>query len=125
MQIILSIKPKYCEEIFSGTKRFEYRRRVFKQEIQKVFVYATSPVCKIVGEFELERIIADTPDSIWNQTNQYGGISRELYDQYFHGTDMAYALAIAKYKRYKAPLDPKVLDSNFVAPQSYRYVDSE
>lgn len=68
MQIILSIKPKYCEEIFSGTKRFEYRRRVFKQEIQKVFVYATSPVCKIVGEFELERIIADTPDSIWNQT---------------------------------------------------------
>ncbi len=125
MQIILSIKPKYCEEIFSGTKRFEYRRRVFKQEIQKVLVYATSPVCKIVGEFELEKIIADTPDSIWNQTNQYGGISREQYDQYFHGTDMAYALTIAKYKRYKAPLDPKVLDRNFVAPQSYRYVDSE
>ena len=123
MKIILSIKPQYCEEIFAGEKRFEYRRKIFKQSVESVLVYATSPICKIVGEFEIDRVIEDTPKSLWNQTNRYGGISQELYDQYFQGADTAYALAIANYKRYKAPLDPKVLDSNFVAPQSYRYLE--
>ena len=30
MKIILSIKPQYCEEIFAGEKRFEYRRKIFQ-----------------------------------------------------------------------------------------------
>lgn len=124
-RIILSIKPKYCEEIFSGTKRFEYRRRIFRKDVQSVLIYATSPICKIVGEFEIEKIIADTPDSIWNQTNRYGGISRESYNQYFQGADIAYALSIAKCIRYNEPLNPKIIDENFVAPQSYRYVNAK
>ena len=45
MKIILSIKPQYCEEIFAGEKRFEYRRKIFKQSVDSVLVYATSPMC--------------------------------------------------------------------------------
>ena len=123
MKIILSIKPQYAEEIFAGEKRFEYRRKIFKQSVESVLVYATSPICKIVGEFKIDRVLEDTPDSLWQRTSQYGGISRQLYNEYFHDTDTAYALAISNYHRYHQPLDPKVLDSNFVAPQSYRYIE--
>lgn len=123
MKIILSIKPQYCEEIFAGEKRFEYRRKIFKQSVESVLVYATSPICKIVGEFKIDRVLEDTPDSLWQKTSQYSGISRQLYNEYFHDTDTAYALAISNFRRYHKPLDPKVLDSNFVAPQSYRYLE--
>ena len=122
MKIILSIKPQYCEEIFAGEKRFEYRRKIFKQSVESVLVYATSPICKIVGEFKIDRVLEDTPDSLWQKTSQYGGISHQLYNEYFHDTDTAYALVISNYQRYHQPLDPKVLDRNFVAPQSYRYL---
>lgn len=123
MKIILSIKPQYCEEIFAGEKRFEYRRKIFKQSVESVLVYATSPICKIVGEFKIDRVLEDTPDSLWQKTSQYGGISHQLYNEYFHDTDTAYALVISNYQRYHQPLDPKVLDRNFVAPQSYRYLE--
>lgn len=123
MKIILSIKPQYCEEIFAGEKRFEYRRKIFKQSVESVLVYATSPICKIVGEFKIDRVLEDTPDSLWQKTSQYSGISRQLYNEYFHDADTAYALAISNFRRYHKPLDPKVLDGNFVAPQSYRYLE--
>ena len=123
MKIILSIKPQYCDEIFAGAKRFEYRRKMFKRSVESVLVYATSPICKIVGEFEIDRVLEDTPESLWMRTSRYGGISHKSYREYFHDTDTAYALAISNYIRYNKPLDPKVLDRNFVAPQSYRYLE--
>lgn len=30
MKVLLSIKPKYANAIFAGTKKFEFRRSIFK-----------------------------------------------------------------------------------------------
>jgi predicted transcriptional regulator len=30
MKVLLSIKPQFAEMIFSGTKKYEFRRSVFK-----------------------------------------------------------------------------------------------
>ena len=30
MKIVLSIKPEYAEKIFSGSKKYEFRRMIFK-----------------------------------------------------------------------------------------------
>ena len=30
MKVLLSIKPEFVEKIFSGEKRFEYRKNIFK-----------------------------------------------------------------------------------------------
>jgi len=30
MKILLSIKPEYAEKIFAGTKKYEFRRSIFK-----------------------------------------------------------------------------------------------
>ena len=58
MNVILSIKPKYCEKIINGKKKVEFRRKIFKNEnkIDLVFMYSTSPVKKIVGFFKIESI---------------------------------------------------------------------
>ena len=37
--ILLSIKPEYVEKILSGEKRYEFRRKLCKDEIDKIYVY--------------------------------------------------------------------------------------
>ena len=61
MNALLSIKPEFVEKIFSGEKRFEFRKSAFRQDISCVIVYATSPVRRIVGEFEVEEILQAPP----------------------------------------------------------------
>jgi len=54
MKVLLSIKPKYAEMILSGEKKYEFRRAIFKKPgISKVVIYASSPVSKVIGEFEI------------------------------------------------------------------------
>lgn len=123
MKLILSIKPKFCEEIFAGRKNYEYRRKIFKKDVESVLVYATSPICMIVGEFKISQVLSDTPKALWKQTNEYAGITEDFYYRYFHDQDTAYALQISDRKRYRLPINPKEYDAKFVAPQSYRYLE--
>ena len=54
--IILSIHPKWAEKIYSGEKTVEWRKTVphkLKAASRKVFLYETSPVCKVTGYFDL------------------------------------------------------------------------
>ncbi len=58
MKVLLSIKPKYAELIFDGSKKFEFRRTIFKNiQVKTVVVYASSPVQRVIGEFQIEEIL--------------------------------------------------------------------
>ena len=46
MNVLLSIKPKYVDLILNGEKKYEFRRKIFRNETNKVYVYCTSPVKK-------------------------------------------------------------------------------
>ncbi len=43
MNVLLSIRPKYVEEIIKGNKRYEFRKSIFKKNVEEVWIYATSP----------------------------------------------------------------------------------
>ena len=47
-----------------GRKRFEYRKAVFKQPVEKVLIYASAPVSKIVGEFEIADVVSGEPAEV-------------------------------------------------------------
>jgi len=124
MNVILSIKPQFCKLIFDGVKRYEYRKRVFKRgDIDKVYVYASSPICKVIGYFTVDGIINDTVFKVWDMTHEYGGIERGYYDSYFNGCDNGYAIKIDKVILFSVPIDPYIELDNFHAPQNYIYVD--
>ena len=53
MNVLLSIRPKYVEEIIKGNKRYEFRKSIFKKNVEEVWIYATSPTKKIVGTFSV------------------------------------------------------------------------
>lgn len=126
MNAIMSIKPCFCELIFSGWKQFEYRRRVFKRlNVDKVYIYASKPICKIVGYFTIECIIRDAPSDVWRVTHKDGGISKKQFDEYFKGRDIAYAISIDEAVKLDEPIDPKQVIKDFKAPQNFIYLDKD
>ena len=54
-KVLLSIKPEFADKIFNGTKKYEFRRSIFKENIKIIVVYVSYPVQEIVGEFEIEK----------------------------------------------------------------------
>src|SRR6266496_4486265 len=121
MKVVLSIKPEFANKIFDGSKRFEFRKTIFKNDkIRKVIVYASSPVQKVIGEFEIEKIINHDIDTLWNITQHLSGISEQYFYQYFANKEHGFAIQIKKAKKYK---NPKCLraDYNLLPPQSFAY----
>jgi predicted transcriptional regulator len=123
MKVLLSIKPDFANKIFSGEKKFEFRKVLFKnKEVRKVVVYATMPVGKIIGEFTIKDIHIDSPDSIWEKTSEFSGIEESFFNEYFQGRTKAVAIEVANPVLFKRPINPKEKFENFTAPQSFRYL---
>jgi predicted transcriptional regulator len=123
MKVLLSIKPQFVEEIFNGTKRFEYRKSIFKRKgITSIVIYSTMPVGKIVGEFDIEEILEEHPNTLWEKTKHHSGISETFYDSYFIGREKGYAIKIKSLQKYDVPRCPHEMYGNFTAPQSFKYV---
>lgn len=126
MKILLSIKPEYVEKIFNGEKKYEFRKVLFKnQEVEKVIVYSTMPVGKIVGEFEIDEVIKERPHKLWKITKKYSGVERSFYDAYYNGKEYAIAIKIKSTVLYDQPINPKEVFERFTAPQSFMYIDQE
>lgn len=121
MKVLLAIKPEFADKIFSGVKRYEYRKVIFTKNVDKVLVYASSPVSKVVGEFTIDSIAKDKPDKAWQETKDYAGITKSYFKDYFKGKDIAYAIKIKDYCKYSKPLTLKEIGVEY-APQSFVYL---
>lgn len=122
MKVLLSIKPKYADLIFNGTKKFEFRRSIFKQQnIKTILVYSSSPVQKVIGEFQVEEILKYDLSKLWKTTKKFSGIDEEFFYQYFDKKEEGFAIKIDKPRRYKKALCLKK-DFNLLPPQSFLYL---
>jgi type I restriction enzyme S subunit len=123
MNVLLSVKPKYAEEILSGRKKYEFRRSVFKkQNIERVYIYSSSPVSKIVAAFEIEQILKGSPEKIWKLCHKYAGISKNDFFAYFKNCDVAYAIEIGNVDSFLNPINPHHIIEDFKPPQSFYYI---
>lgn len=121
---MISIKPEYAQKIFEGEKKYEYRKKIFKRrDIEHIVVYATKPVGKVIGEFEVAEIIEGDPVTIWEQTKKYSGINKKDYTKYFRDHKKGFALFIKNTVIYQEPLELYELDPKIkTAPQSFMYI---
>lgn len=121
MKALLAIKPEFADKIFSGVKKYEYRKVIFTKKVTKVIIYASSPVSKVVGEFTIDSIIKGKPDKVWQETKDYAGITESYFKDYFKGKDTAYAIKIKDCCKYSKPLSLKEIGVQY-APQSFNYL---
>lgn len=122
MKVMISIKPEFADKIFTGIKKYEFRKVLFKNnDIDTVIVYASSPVQKVIGEFKIKSIISDAPYSVWLQTKMYSGINKEYFDNYFLNRDIAHAIHIGDIKIYQIHKTLSSFGLKF-PPQSFMYI---
>ena len=120
-KILLSINPEHVENIFNGNKKYEYRKVRCKQEADKIIIYSTYPVKKVVGEATIERVLEDSPEEVWKITNEESGINLNFFEKYYEGREKAIAYKLSNIIKYR---QPKELESYGlkVAPQSFVYI---
>lgn len=120
-EIMLSIHPKYVEAIFSGEKKFEFRKTKFKDDVKKVIIYSTNPIKKVVGEFIVDMIIEQEPKNLWELYKEHSGISKEDFFKYYEKKKTGFALKIGELKRYEKSKDLSEYGMK-TAPQSFAYI---
>lgn len=123
--ILMSIKPKFVEEIMLGQKVFEFRKKICDpNNIEKVYIYSSSPMKKIIGCFEFNTVIEGLPEEIWEKCKEGAGISKKYFMEYYQNKEKAYALKIDNLKIFDEFISPYELNENFTPPQSYMYADN-
>lgn len=123
MRILLSIRPEFAASIFTGKKKYEFRRSIFRRvDVTTVVVYATAPVSRVVGEFDIEAVICESLDNLWQRTKDGAGISKEYFLKYFENRPVGYAIAVKNYRKYDLPVDLKEV-FGLTPPQSFLYLD--
>ncbi len=124
MSILLSIKPEFSKKIFSGEKKFEFRRQKPKKDTKFVIVYESSPSKCIVGYFFVEMIHSGSPEEIWKECKNYGGIEEDKFFLYCRGKKVIHALEIGETFKLDKPVDPYGIDSYFTPPQNFYYINN-
>jgi predicted transcriptional regulator len=123
MKVLLSIKPEYTEKIFSGVKKYEFRRQKPRSIIERVFIYESSPSKNIVGWFTIKRILSGSPEKIWGICSSLGGIGKKKFFAYCNGKRVVYALEIDRVFQFKTPMNPFEICSDFRPPQNFSYIN--
>lgn len=119
--IMLSINPEYVEKILAGSKKYEFRKRLANKTVDKIIIYSTSPIMKVVGEVEVIKVISSSPSALWEQTKKSAGISRDKYRKYFKGCKVAYAYQLGEVVKYNPPKKLSEFNVN-LPPQSFIYL---
>ena len=122
--LLMSIKTKYVNQIFSGTKEYEFRRKSIGEKNcnKKIYIYSSEEEKAIVGYIIVGRILKGSLKEIQTLTNSFNNKGME---EYFNGCKECYALHIDEYHRFREPIrieDIKHKYHDFVIPQFYRYI---
>ena len=119
--ILLSINPEYVDRIFAGSKKYEFRKRLANRTVDRILIYSTAPIMKVVGEVQIVKTISSSPTALWEYTKKFAGISRCKYREYFKGCKIAYAYELGQVIRYDPPKELSEFHIN-LPPQSFIYL---
>ncbi len=122
-RILMPINPEYVDEILAGRKKYEYRKiKAKRNNIDKMIIYSTSPIMKVVAEVDIKEILEEHPEKLWEMTKNESGISKDFYNKYYKNRDKAIAYKLGTIKIYDKPKNLDDIGINYV-PQSFVYLD--
>jgi type I restriction enzyme S subunit len=119
---ILSIQPIYAEAIFQGTKTIEFRRTRYQKDIERIYIYSSAPTKMILGYFTIKEVIKETPEKLWEEFNEVGGIAEGPFFEYFIETTIGFGIIFDKVVAFENPLDPIDFIKDFHGRGTYIYL---
>ncbi len=125
--VLLSIKPKYVDMIFAGTKKVELRRNwPICEEIGVMIVYSSAPVQKLAGVVFIDHVEECEFEDLWAIADANGGgVTYDELKLYTAGKKKVYGVMIDRVKAAEVQVDPKDLLPDFTPPQSFLYLKPE
>jgi len=131
--IILSIRPKYADLIYNGSKKYELRKRLYPTQVSntgvpltkgRIYLYESLPVQKITGFIVVDNFLWNMgPLRLWKHVRDKAGITKEEFDKYFAWSKEQCAWHIKWYHKFKQPVTPEEIFRNtWTVPQSYVYI---
>ena len=124
MKVLLSIKPEFASKIFDGSKKYEYRRVIFKRKgVETIVVYASDPIRRVIGEFDIGEVLHESPEQLWERTNGFAGITKSRFMEYFANQEKGFAIGVKEARKYSNSLS---LDDLMLSlpPQSFVYLNT-
>jgi predicted transcriptional regulator len=120
--VVMSVYPRFAEAIMDGRKTVEFRKRALADDVTVVWVYATAPIQRIIGYFEVDTMLTAEPADLWREFAEVGCIDRRDFDRYYAGSTTGAGITIRKAVRLDVPALIADLLPSGVPPQSYAYV---
>ncbi len=107
----------------SGKKQVEFRKVKFADNVTHVVVYATAPIKKILGYFEVKSVDKDAVSRLWSRYASTGGISRSDFVRYFGDARKGVAIGIGETFVCSKPMNLSSVSKSSSPPQNFIYLE--
>jgi len=120
---LMAIKPRFAKLIFDGEKEVEFRKVNFSKEPETIIVYATDPIQKVIGSFDVGKIKQGKPVKLWREYEGMGGINKEEFEKYFGPRDSGIAIKVRNTTKFDEPVSLESFCGVSTPPQNFQYLD--
>jgi len=125
--IIISLDARHAQNIFSGKKQVELRRRrMHVTPGSTALIYVKLPVGSIVGQVTISAVQASSRAALWKEYGAVSGLNREEFFEYFQGADCPIVLVLDNARRYSTALSLEEIRravEGFHPPQFFSRID--
>ncbi len=121
----MSIHPEFAQLILDGKKKVEFRKTCFASPISHIVIYATTPLKKVVGYFEVQGIQVATPEKLWQFYSKVAGVDQKFFQDYYGSTNQGVAIEVGKVYQLSHFLSLNCISASLLAPQNYIYIDEK
>lgn len=127
--VLISLEERHADNIFSGLKKVELRRR--SMNIDKgtiVWIYVKYPIAAIVGKAVVEESFSLAPISLWKRFSSISGLTKDEFFEYFDGLSKGFAIGLSQAAKLDRPIsldDLRRITPGFHPPQFFKRFDSD
>ncbi|OLL31832.1 transcriptional regulator [Burkholderia sp. SRS-W-2-2016] len=121
--VLISLEERHAENILTGTKHVELRRRAM--HVKKgtvVWIYVKLPVGRVVGYAKVSEAHSLAPATLWRRFANVCGITRKEFFQYFDGVSKGFALGLHEPQRLAGSIsltELRQVSEGFQPPQFF------
>lgn len=102
--ILLPIHPTYANLIYNNTKKFEFRKKLCKEYVDRIYLYETSPIKAVTGVVEITERLRLPIDVLWKFTKKEAGVGIETFSNYYCKHNEGCAYRLGHYLKFNTPL---------------------
>jgi predicted transcriptional regulator len=125
--ILLSLKPRHAQTIFTGLKTVELRKRRPNIKLgTRIWIYVSLPTGAIKGSAKLSQLESNSPKAIWKKLGHQTGVSKQEFNGYFQNSKTAHALILTDVRRLAHDLSLKDIKKkirSFHPPQFFFHLN--